>query len=451
MLRYHMVVVTADKDVKRAIKRLTAATGASADFVKNEREIKNPQAIDLAIFDARERDPSAEFLGSIPPSGRVLYILRGEDLRKKMHLFEATQTTSLFCYNDQFDDDEFISSATKALRGDVFGLQKYFPWGVTSFTMLVKSYEDKTKAIDIIMSYAQMAGVRGPVRDRMQLVADELMMNALYHAPTDANGNERYAGKTRKELAQLEQVDPIEVQYGCSGTYFGISVRDGFGSLSRKKSLDYLKRVGTEEAKIEQKTEGAGLGLISVLQSVSKLIFNLDPGYSTEAIGLFDMQLQARGMAGARSLHIFTAGRAENEVVAAQAAVAQTPPKATPTSGGPWLLAAFLGAVVAALGTAYYMKTSRAKAEALKAGVLAKEEESTTGEKSITVVATPNDAQIELNGARVKSGAPSIMPSGLASVTVVVRKDGFAPWTKTLIPADIAERSTLYVDLVPTQ
>ena len=449
MLRYHMVVVTADKDVKRAIKRLTAATGASADFAKNESEIKNAQGIDLAIFDARDRDPSEKFLSTIPESGRVLYILRGEDLRSKMHLFEATQTTSLFCYNDQFDDDEFISSATKALRGDVFGLQKYFPWGVTSFTMLVKSYEDKTKAIDIIMSYAQMAGVRGPVRDRMQLVADELMMNALYHAPTDANGNERHAGKSRKELAQLSQVDPIEVQYGCSGTYFGISVRDGFGSLTREKSLDYLKRAGTDEAKIEQKTEGAGLGLISVLQSVSKLIFNLDPGYSTEAIGLFDMQLQARGMVGARSLHIFTAGSAENDVLAAQAAVANANSSAEVQPGsaarGTWILAAVLSAVVAALGTAYYMKSTQPKTVAAPVEALA------TGEKSITVIANPADATIELNGAAVLSGAPSTMPPSLASVTVVVRKPGFKPWTKTLVPADIAAQSTLYVDLVSSK
>ncbi len=438
-----MVVVTADKEVKRAIKRLTAATGASADFVQKEREIKKPEDIDLAIFDARDRDPNAEFLRSIPKKARVLYILRGDDLRKKMHLFKATQTTSLFCYNDQFDDDEFISSATKALRGDVFGLQKYFPWGVTSFTMLVKSYEDKTKAIDIIMSYAQMAGVRGPVRDRMQLVADELMMNALYHAPTDANGGERHAGKSRKELAQLSEVDPIEVQYGCSGTYFGISVRDGFGSLTREKSLDYLRRAGTDDAKIEQKKEGAGLGLISVLQSVSKLIFNLDPGYSTEAIGLFDMQLQARGMVGARSLHIFTATSAENDVVPAQAAVANaTSSSAEPSGGaarGTWVLAAFLGAIAAALGTAYYMKSTRPE----PAGI--QEQQG----KTITVVATPTDASITLNGAAVGSGAASTVPDGLSSVTIKVSKKGFQSFTKTLEPGSMSAEATLYVDLVP--
>ncbi|MCP4449481.1 MAG: ATP-binding protein [Myxococcales bacterium] len=478
MLRYHMVVVTADKAVKRAIKRLTAATGASTDFVQSEREIASAEAVNLAIFDARGRDPSPEFLRLIPSSSRVLYILRGEDLRTKMHLFESPQTTSLFCYNDQFDDDEFISSATKALRGDVFGLQKYFPWGVTSFMMLVKSYEDKTKAIDIITSYAQMAGVRGPVRDRMQLVADELIMNALYHAPTDAQGGERHRGKSRKDLAQLEHVDPVEVQYGCSGSYFGISVRDGFGSLTRAKSLDYLKRAGTDRAQIEDKAEGAGLGLIGVLQSVSKLIFNLDPGYSTEAIGLFDMQIQARGMVGARSLHIFTAGNVEDDVVAAQAAVAHgalaqgavaqgavaqgavaqgavaiaggpseggTTIRSGTSMGGTWILAAALSAVVAALGTAYYMKSSQDAERTAKESGLA------DGEKNITVVSTPADATIELNGARVQSGAASTMPSGLESVTIAVRKNGYKNWTKKLVPGDIAKQATLYVELVPSQ
>ena len=453
MLRYHMVVVTADKDVKRAIKRLTAATGASTEFVKSEQDVADLRTVDLIIFDARDTSPSSAFLGRVPSACRVLYILRGEDLRNKMHLFESTQTTSLFCYNDQFDDGEFISSATKALRGDVFGLQKYFPWGVTSFTMLVKSYEDKTKAIDIIMSYAQMAGVRGPVRDRMQLVADELMMNALYHAPIDEKGNELHAGKSRKELAQLKHVDPIEVQYGCSGAYFGISVRDGFGSLTRAKSLDYLQRAGTDRAKIEDKTEGAGLGLISVLQSVSKLIFNLDPGFSTEAIGLFDMQLQARGMVGARSLHIFTAGNVEDDVVAAQVAATQGGGKASPspssgTSNGTWILAAVLAAVLAALGTAYFMQS---KDKSPKTSTATSASGLAHGEKSITVVTTPGDAVIELNGARVQSGAASTMPHGLESVTIEVRKDGYRQWTKKLIPSHIAEQSTLYVDLIPSK
>lgn len=430
-----MMVVTPDKVLKRAVKRLTTATGASAQFVEHERDMRADKPINLAIFDARTRTPDKSFIEQIPLSARIIYILTGQkSLATKISLFEAPQATSLFCYNDQFDDDEFISSATKALRGDVFGLQKYFPWGVTTFTMLVKSYEDKTKAIDIMMSYAQMAGVRGPVRDRVQLVADELMMNALYHAPTDEAGNELYLGKSQKELAQLTDVSPIEVQYGCSGRYFGISVRDGFGSLTRIKALDYLKRVGTDEARIEEKKGGAGLGLISVLQSVSKLIFNLDPGYSTEAIALFDMELQTKGMTGARSLHLFTAN--VDDLLDSSVSRASNTSKEEPRTSGTWLIAALLGAVVAALGTAYVLKNKEIiPVQAVQSA------------KTLTVIASPSDARISIDGEIVATGVPTTVDSKMESMQIEVTAEGFTSWTKTVSPASQKQSAVYYVDL----
>lgn len=435
MLRYHMVVVTPDKVLKRAVKRLTTATGASAQFFEEGSNMHAEKPIDLAIFDVRTSTPDKSFFDKIPLAGRIIYILSGQkSLTDKISLFEAPQATSLFCYNDQFDDDEFISSATKALRGDVFGLQKYFPWGVTTFTVLVKSYEDKTKAIDIMMSYAQMAGVRGPVRDRVQLVADELMMNALYHAPTDEAGNELYLGKTQKELAQLRDISPIEVQYGCSGHYFGISVRDGFGSLTRIKALDYLNRVGTDRARIEEKKGGAGLGLISVMQSVSKLIFNLDPGYSTEAIALFDMELQGKGMAGARSLHLFTAN--VRSPSAGNASRARDAAEDEPRSSGTWLIAALLGAVVAALGTAYVLKQqNKVPTQAAQAA------------KTLTVIASPTDARISIGGEIVASGVPITVANNEEMLQLEITAEGFDVWTKTVNPAEQKQSAVYYVDL----
>src|SRR5690606_22333715 len=314
MLRYHMAVVTRDSALRRAIKRLTTAAGATADFAPDSAQLSPSRQVDLAIFDARGEAPDRRFYSLLPRTARILLIVPGDDLVDRVPLLADPRVTSLFCHDDRFDDDEFISSATKALRGEIFGLQKYFPWGVTTFTMTVTSYPEKGRAIEIMMSYAQMAGVRGPVRDRIQLVADELMMNALYHAPTDDRGEELHRGKTQKELAQLPEVSPIQVQYGCSGRYFGVAVRDGFGSLGRDRALEYLGRA-RGGARMEHKQSGAGLGLVSVLHSVSKLVFNLARSHSTEVIALFDMELFARGRVGARSLPLFTArARAGSEV-----------------------------------------------------------------------------------------------------------------------------------------
>jgi hypothetical protein len=430
-----MIVVTPDNALKRAVKRLTTATGATADFVTAEHEIPGGKTIDLVIFDARDRDPSPQFFQRVPKNARILYILRGESLARRVALFESPKATSLFCYDEQFDDDEFISTATKALRGDVFGLQKYFPWGVTTFTMLVKNYDEKSKAIDIMMEYAKMAGARGPVRDRVQLVADELMMNALYHAPTDDKGLELYRGKTQKELSHIPEVAPIEVQYGCSGRYFGISVRDGFGSLTRERALNYLRRAGMN-TQIENKKSGAGLGLISVLQSVSKLIFNLDPGYSTEVIALFDMELFAKGMVGARSLHLFTAIIDENEY---QGEPGPAQP-ATSSRSGTWLLAAILGAIVAALGTAYVMKGKTSDASSAEQPVQ---------QPSITVTATPPEAAITLNGARLQSGVAQPIAGSSGTLVIEVELEGYKPWSQTIDAREVGADMKFFVDLQP--
>ncbi|HKE17999.1 MAG TPA: hypothetical protein VKB80_24150 [Kofleriaceae bacterium] len=432
-------MITRDVALKRSIKRLTTATGATADFVAEGGQVNPTRPIDLAIFDARYDLPDKRFLSQIPRGARILYIVSGEDLIHRVSLFEDQRATSLFCHDERFDDDEFISSATKALRGEIFGLQKYFPWGVTTFTMLVKSYEEKSRAIDIMMRYAQLAGVRGPVRDRIQLVADELMMNALYHAPTDDHGQEKFRGMTLKQLAQLSDVNPIQVQYGCSGRYFGVAVRDGGGSLTRERALEYLGRARTG-AQMEQKESGAGLGLVSVLHSVSKLVFNLAPTYSTEVIGLLDMELFAHGKVGARSLHLFTAA-ASTEARDEEADEAGEAPRPRPRRrAGGWVLAAAVGAAAAGLGTAYTLQRGGAE-ESPPASHAAPPVRS----KTITVYAEPSGVQIVVGGRPADSGVPVVVPPGTVELPIEVTYPGYRPWSRTLSATDLFGDERIYV------
>jgi hypothetical protein len=446
MLRYHMSVVTRDPGLKRSIKRLTTATGATADFAA-DATLNPTRPINLAIFDARNEQPDRRFLNQVPKSAHIIYIVPGEDLFLKVQLFEDVRTTSLFCYDERFDDDEFISSATKALHGEIFGLQKYFPWGVTTFSMVIKNYEEKGRAIEIMMRYAQMAGVRGPVRDRIQLVADELMMNALYHAPVDERGQERFRGMTQKQLAQLSEVSPIQVQYGCSGRYFGIAVRDGGGSLARDRALEYLVRARAG-AQMEQKASGAGLGLISVLHSVSKLVFNLAPGYSTEVIGLFDMELFARGKVGARSLHLFTAsasaaaGAGDDPAAEEEETRVNAPRAPARRRGGAaaWFFAAILGAAAAALSTAYYFKRVRnAGAEAATPQPAA--------QPTLTFSAEPKDAEIRVNGHLVDADVALAIPPEADQLDITVSRTGYRTWSRTLSASTMVGSERIFVAL----
>jgi hypothetical protein len=435
-----MAVITRDNALKRSIKRLTTATGSTAEFAVDSGQLEPSRPIHLAIYDARDAMPDRRFFKHVPQEARILYIVPGDGLTGRVSLFEDPRVTSLFCHDDRFDDDEFIASATKALRGEIFGLQKYFPWGVTTFTMMVKSYEEKGRAIEIMMRYAQMAAVRGPVRDRIQLVADELMMNALYHAPTDEHGNERYRGMSLKQLAQLPEVSAVQVQYGCSGRYFGVAVRDAGGSLRRDRALDYLSRA-RGGAQMEQKQSGAGLGLISVLHSVSKLVFNLAPTYSTEVIGLFDMELFARGKVGARSVHLFTADAGELREAEEEGADEERSATRGPAASGrgAWILAGLLGAAVAGLGTTYYFTRIHKPAAALTAPE--------TQSATLTVTADPPDAKISVNGQRVAGGVGLAIPAEATEVEISVTREGYQAWTRRLAADQMAGAERLFVTL----
>ena len=454
MLRYHMSVITRDPGLKRSIKRLTTATGATADFVRDSSQVNPTRPINLAIFDARTDLPDRRFFSQIPRSARVLYIVDGNDMVSRVPLFEDQRVTSLFCHDDRFDDDEFICSATKALRGEIFGLQKYFPWGVTTFTMLVKNYDEKTRAIDIMQRYAQMAGVRGPVRDRIQLVADELMMNALYHAPMDERGQSPFQGMSLKQLAQLPEVNPIQVQYGCSGQYFGVAVRDAGGSLRRDRALEYLARA-RGGGQMEQKERGAGLGLISVLHSVSKLVFNLAPGYSTEVISLFDMELFAHGKVGARSLHLFTATATAAAELEDEEESLVSQGKGRPrgkSHTGAWLLAALLAAVLASLGTVYAVKAhpswlGRWAATTGQAGAGAAPSSADAPQPSLTVVTEPTTAEVRINGAQVTGGVALSVPSDAGDLHIAVRARGYHTWSRTIDASELSGAVRFYVRL----
>jgi hypothetical protein len=438
ILRYHLAVVTDDKRLRRDIKRVTAATNSTAEFLDVMSKLDAKGKPDLVVIDAREKVPPSKSLSALPRDTSISYIVEGDRLFERIGLLRDERVESILAHEERLDDDEFIASATKTLEHDLFGLHKYFPWGVTVFSMKVNNYEDKTEAINIIMQYAEAAGMRGPVRDRIQLACDELMMNALYHAPVDDKGREKYRDTPRKELAKLSQVSAIQVQYGCSGRYFGVSARDAFGSLNRGKILDYLTRISQGVgANIESKTAGAGLGIVSVAQSVSKLIFNLVPGKSTEVIALFDTDLMSRGKVGARSVHLFSASSSKasasvddgNDGDVPGKELERSAPRAT--SSLPWLVLGALLSVTTAMGVAYLFTRHAPATQA-----------------SIAIVAEPADAVVRVNGDAIESREELSLPEA-AAYELSVEKEGHHTWRKTFSPEEMQGHLRLYVNLSP--
>jgi hypothetical protein len=345
MLRHKILIVSNESAMRRSLKRLMTATGAVTEFINDLTKLPE-SAPSLLCVDLRSSSaPKLKDLERVFPDVRLICIVGVQDFAQMVECLKVERCGSVITYDDHFEPEDFIITVTKLLHGQVFGLQKYFPWGVTLYNMEIGSYEDKVKALDVLNAYAELAGARGPVRDRMALVAEELIINGMYHAPVDDNGKPLYRHMSRKELAKINFEKKVRVACASNGHHFAVAVRDAYGTLEKETVVQFLAKGTSKSLEPEQRESGAGLGLVTALKNANKLVFNLAPGAGAEVIALFDLDLLAQGRNGVRSVHLFTERRKPASQILSQ------PPMPTPRSTGMApLLAAALAVVLIIFG-----------------------------------------------------------------------------------------------------
>jgi hypothetical protein len=210
--------------------------------------------------------------------------------------------------SEVIDEFELIVTCQKLFSRDIFGIEKYLPtWGIKVHAHDIGSSEDKQAAIAGLESFLDRIDCWGAIKSSVMLVADELLMNAIFNAPRDANGKPKYADAERNTKIILEPPERIELRYACDGRNVALSVKDRFGSLDRGVIVKYLRRCfANGPAEMEQKKAGAGLGLYMVFNSITQLTFNIHCGVATEVIAAFYVRSGARAFKqSGRSLNIF--------------------------------------------------------------------------------------------------------------------------------------------------
>jgi hypothetical protein len=345
ILPHKILILSGEPSMRRALKRLTTATGATTESVADLTQLPG-EAPSLIVADMRGAEaPRFEALERVFPGRRLVCVVGPGDFTRVGDCLRLARCGSVITYDEHFEPDDFIITITKLLRGQIFGLQKYFPWGVTLYNMEVSSYEEKLRALDVLNAYTELAGARGGVRDRVALAAEELLMNAMYHAPVDGDGQPLYRHLPRKQLAHQHFDRSVQVSCASNGQHFAISVRDAYGSLDKETAVRFLSRAAEAHLEPEDRTSGAGLGLASVLKSASRLIFNLAPGVGTEAIALFDLDRLEKGHQGLRAVHLFVDRRRPRP-----AALDPAPPPALTTATAAPLVAGALALVLLVFG-----------------------------------------------------------------------------------------------------
>jgi hypothetical protein len=168
---------------------------------------------------------------------------------------------------------------------------------------------DKDAALDLIVAFAQSMDLGGEKLRRVELAAEELLMNGLYDAPRNADGFERNAQLDRRLGVTLGEEETVHMRYGCDGQTLAVAVADPFGSLTKRAVTERLRKVRDGIPRPSAGVAGAGLGLVMTYSVSNQLIFSVAPGRLTEVtavlhVGGSNRSAQERGT----GVHFYVSG-----------------------------------------------------------------------------------------------------------------------------------------------
>jgi len=275
----------------------------------------------------------AEALGAAMKRQPVaLFVFRIQDPNKDCSLFQKVRTAHPRCqgiallsprlkgefplfrahaYPDHLIPDktpmEYSDIAVtigKALSRDIFGMEKY---GIEPHTTLRLAGSFQKKAVvRKIGDYFRKRGVPERAIQKIVLILDELIMNAIFDAPVNRGGKKLFYGRPRSSSIRLKTQQRPKVAYGLSKDAVAVSVSDPFGGFNKSTFFSIMNRLRTHRSIRRGPGKGAGMGLFMIFRALDEMIVNVAPGRRTEFIGLLYLRKKAGTDAHQRrALHFF--------------------------------------------------------------------------------------------------------------------------------------------------
>ncbi len=206
------------------------------------------------------------------------------------------------------------TTVAKLLNNDFFGMEKYLSWGTKTTEVSIENSEARIVQNENMLEHFRGFGVRTAILEKVQVVTEELLMNAIYDAPIDGSGKSLFNHLPRTEKVHLARGQEAKLKYGTDGMFIAVSVTDPFGSLTKNIIMKYLESCYGGQAGIYNKEKGgAGRGLHMIIESANLTIFNVVPGQKTEVISLFNLEKADQEVPP--TFHLFFADNSQERTV----------------------------------------------------------------------------------------------------------------------------------------
>ncbi|MBN1306892.1 MAG: response regulator [Chitinispirillaceae bacterium] len=250
----------------------TAETGKAA------LDILEKQSFDLVISDINMPGISgpqllAEIRSRYPRTKTAL--ITAYNIDEYIRTAKEYSITNIIPKTVPFNFSELDFIVRGLVTGEIFGITRYLlEDGTIIEKHVITSTADARRLQDhLIELFQEKFGTAGD----MKLILDEIITNAIYHAPVHEDGTEKY-----QEFSDitLEPHEYIAIEWGYDSEKYAVSITDSQGRLTKETVLYKIERQITGEGLLDD----SGRGIHMSRLFADRMIINIDPNKKTEVI-----------------------------------------------------------------------------------------------------------------------------------------------------------------------
>ncbi|MBD3319706.1 MAG: response regulator, partial [Chitinivibrionales bacterium] len=241
-------------------------------------EILKSDTIDLVISDINMPGMKGYELVKIVkenyPHTKVA-LITGYNIDDYVRMAKESNISNIISKSTPFNFDEFNSIVYGLVTENIFGLDKYMlpDCAIIRDYTLKKTSEINIVEQEIINSISEFHRPQLFV----QILLEEIITNAVYHAPVNRDGKRKYQ---KHSTVELDDKEKVKICLGKDSEKYGVSVIDTSGRLTKEQVLFRLDRHIHGEGLLDEN----GRGLHMSRMYADRLIININKHTSTEVI-----------------------------------------------------------------------------------------------------------------------------------------------------------------------
>lgn len=275
------LVIARSPETRNMVSRVLRAAQYKLTLVEQAADLPSEAELEkyglIVLGDSALRESLGGQLAGIrrlTEKTRIVVINETQDRKEALDTLVSTKVRHMVTA-DESSSGALFATLNKLLLGEYFGIRKYLLWGARSRSWSLSYGENKQEVLDGVKAVAQEVRCHPRIADLLVMAVDEMIINALYRAPPSEGAPSK----------------PVMVECGSDGRLLVVSVLDEHGRLKAEDLYAGLGQALRADARpIPAPDEHAHLGFKIMLDALSQLAINVEPGRRTEIIGIVDLR-----------------------------------------------------------------------------------------------------------------------------------------------------------------